>query len=81
MNYYVYILRSEKNGRYYYGMSSNLEKRLKSHNSGKVRSTKAYRPWVVHYIEVFATKSEALKRESFFKSIEGYRFLKENKIT
>ena len=50
--------------------------RLKRHNQGKVRSTKAYIPWKVVYTEEYQTKSEAYQREMFFKSIDGYQFLK-----
>ena len=78
--YFTYILKSEKTGNHYYGHSSNLEKRLKDHNDGKVRSTKAHRPWSVIYYEKFETKSEAMQREYFFKSIDGYKYLKSNQI-
>ncbi|MCC5908500.1 MAG: GIY-YIG nuclease family protein [Balneolaceae bacterium] len=78
--YFVYILRSQSTHRHYYGHSGNLEERLKDHNSGKVRSTKGGRPWELIYHEEFETKSEAFRRELFFKSIEGYRFLKQRKI-
>ena len=61
--------------------TSDLEARLIRHNDGMVRSTKARRPFSIHYFEVFETKTEALKRENFFKSIDGYNWLKENKIT
>jgi putative endonuclease len=69
-----------KDGRYNYGHTANLEPRLEQHNRGKVRSTKGRIPLVLHYYETFETKSEAAKRELFFKSIDGYIFLKENKI-
>jgi putative endonuclease len=61
----VYILKSEQDGTFYYGHTQNLEKRLKEHNSGRVRYTKSKRPWIVHYIEEYPTKSEAFKRELF----------------
>jgi putative endonuclease len=80
MSYFVYILRSESHGTYYYGSTENIEKRLKEHNGGRVKYTKGRRPWIVHYKEEFQTRSEAQKREYFFKSIDGYRFLKEAKI-
>ena len=79
--YVTYILKSELTGRYYYGHTKNLENRLKQHNAGRVRSTKAYRPWNVIYKESFEDKSSAYKRELFFKSIDGYKFLKSNGIT
>ena len=80
MLYYTYILKSESHGTYYYGSTQNLKKRLIEHNNGRVRYTKGRRPWKLHYFEEFATRSEASKREYFFKSIAGYNFLKEQKI-
>jgi putative endonuclease len=76
----VYILRSEKDGRYYYGCTTDLEKRLKAHNTGRVRSTKSRRPLALHHSELFGTKTEALKRERFFKSPLGYSWLKDKGI-
>lgn len=77
---YTYILKSLKDNKYYYGHSADLDLRLKEHNHGKVKATKGRRPFVVHYYETFATKSEAIKRELFFKSIDGYVLLKQQKI-
>jgi putative endonuclease len=74
--YYAYILQSLKDHKFYYGHTFNLDIRLKEHNTGKVRATKGRRPFKVHYTETFLTKSEAIKRELFFKSIDGYIFLK-----
>jgi len=79
--YYTYIIKSLKSGRYYYGISADIDKRLYYHNSGKSQYTKAYKPWVLYYFESFPTKAEARKRELFFKSIDGYNWLKESKIT
>ncbi len=46
-NFCVYILKSQKNSRYYIGSTSNIDKRVYEHNIGKVPSTKNTRPWVV----------------------------------
>ena len=78
--FYSYILRSLKDGKYHYGSAEDLDLRLAKHNKGDVRSTKGRRPLVLHYFEAFETRSEAFKREHFFKSIEGYIFLKQNSI-
>jgi putative endonuclease len=78
--FYVYILQSELEEVHCYGHTGDLDGRLKRHNSGKVRSTKGRKPWKIIYSEPFETKSEAYKREMFFKSIEGYRYLKERGI-
>ncbi|MDD3607810.1 MAG: GIY-YIG nuclease family protein [Candidatus Moranbacteria bacterium] len=45
MNYYTYVLLSQKNKRLYIGSTENLEKRIERHNKGRVKSTKAGRPW------------------------------------
>jgi len=76
----VYILKSEVTHKHYYGHTKDITQRLKAHNSGKVRSTKSGRPWKVIHQEGFANKSEAYQREQFFKSIDGYNFLREQKI-
>jgi putative endonuclease len=78
--YYTYILRSEKDNRYYYGSTGDLEKRLAEHNNKRVRATKGRTPFVIHYFEEFQTRQEAFVREMYFKSIDGYNWLKQNKI-
>ncbi|MCK7517745.1 MAG: GIY-YIG nuclease family protein [Ignavibacteriales bacterium] len=78
--FYTYILYSIKFNKHYYGHTSDLAKRLDEHNSGLSRYSKSYIPWELIYSEVFPTRSEAMKREKFFKSIAGYHWLKENKV-
>ncbi len=78
--FYAYILKSLKDNSYYYGSTQNLDSRLATHNSGKVRYTKGHLPYVIHYYEVFRTRTEAIQREKFFKSIEGFIYLKKSGI-
>ena len=66
--YYVYILESEVNGRFYIGYSEQTDRRLLEHNSGKVKSTRPYRPWKKVYIEEFPTEIEAMSREKDLKA-------------
>ena len=80
MSYYTYILRSDSHGTYYYGHCENLERLLNQHNNGKVRYTKGRIPWRIHYSELYETRSEAMKREKYFKSIDGYNYLKSKGI-
>lgn len=61
--FYLYILHSTKNGRYYVGSCADISKRLNKHNSGLVRSTKFYLPWKIVYTEEYKTLPEARKRE------------------
>ncbi|WP_317127803.1 GIY-YIG nuclease family protein [Mucilaginibacter terrigena] len=79
--YYSYILKSLKDERYYYGSTNDVNKRLLKHNSGQVKSTKHRAPFVVHFVEEHLNRTLAFKRELFYKSVDGYRYLKENKIT
>jgi len=69
--YKIYVLQSLLNKRYYIGHTKNLDKRLKQHNSGKVRSTKNSKPWKLIYTEEFPTKQGAYKRELQIKSYKG----------
>ncbi|MCH7771525.1 MAG: GIY-YIG nuclease family protein [Bacteroidetes bacterium] len=77
MNFFVYILYSPSHNRTYTGQSDNLDNRLVYHNSGKVRSTKSYRPWVLIYQETFSSRAEAMKREKWFKSNIGRKKISE----
>jgi putative endonuclease len=76
MKYYVYVLRSDKFDRNYTGFTRNIENRLKQHNSGKTKSTKAYKPWRILFFESFSTEKEALNREKYLKSGIGREFVK-----
>ena len=49
MEYFVYILESEKDGRLYKGQTVDINTRVKEHNSGKTKSTKGYKPWKLVY--------------------------------
>jgi len=66
--HYLYILQSEINGRFYIGVTNDIERRIGEHNSGLVRSTSPYCPWVVKRIEEFHTIDEAYQRERFIKA-------------
>ena len=71
----VYILQSEKNGRFYVGYSEFPERRLLEHNSGKVKSTRNFRPWKKVYSEAFKTELEAIQREKYIKAMKSRKFI------
>ncbi|MBI5153240.1 MAG: GIY-YIG nuclease family protein [Parcubacteria group bacterium] len=60
--YYLYVLESGVVKRRYIGITEHLEKRIKKHNNGGVRSTKAYTPWTFLYHETYEDKINARKR-------------------
>ena len=74
--YYVYVLKSEKDGSLYIGETSNWEKRVKEHNQGKNKSTRPFRPYKLIYYEAFLDKKDAKAREKYLKSGWGWRSLK-----
>ena len=74
--YFVYVLKSEVDGRLYKGMTDDIERRLKEHNAGKTKSTRGFRPWKLVYKESFETLDLAREREKYFKTGEGREFLK-----
>ncbi len=62
---------------FYKGHCQNLEVRLKEHNSGMTESIRKYIPFEISYYEQFKTREEAIKREKYFKTAAGRRFLKQ----
>jgi putative endonuclease len=77
MFFYTYVLKSLKDNKLYVGWTDNLQKRIQSHNNGKVNSTKNRRPLELIYVEAGRIKEKAIKREKYFKTGFGRRFLKE----
>jgi putative endonuclease len=74
--FYVYCLYSGIAKQLYIGQTNNLQRRIAQHNSGKVLSTKAYKPYKLIFKEEFETKKEAIQKEKELKSTEGRRFLR-----
>ena len=75
--FYTYILKSVVDGTLYAGNTENIERRLQEHNRGKMKYTKRKMPWILVYKELFSTRTDAMKREKFFKSGRGRKFLNE----
>lgn len=75
--YYVYILRSLKDGLFYIGYSEDLKTRVVDHNKGKNLSTKNRRPLELIFYESFRSKDDALRREDYFKTTKGKVTLKQ----
>ena len=66
--FYVYILRSKKDGRIYIGYTQNLRLRFKEHTQGKVSSTQCRRPLELIYYEAYKDELIAKRRENQLKS-------------
>ena len=74
--YYVYVLRSEKDGQNYVGYTNDLRRRLAEHHAGEVRSTAGRRPLKLIYYEACLSQSDAIRREKYLKTAWGKRYLK-----
>jgi pyrroline-5-carboxylate reductase len=70
MSYWVYIAKCA-DGTLYTGMTTDVEKRAKTHNSGKgAKYTRSRLPITIVYKEQCPDKSAALKRE---REIKGFK--------
>lgn len=74
--YYVYVLFSEKDGKFYTGFSSDLKNRVENHLNGRVEITKNRRPLKLVYYEAFINEAAARKQELYYKTGQGRRALK-----
>lgn len=74
--FYVYVLRSQKDKKFYTGFTKNLEKRLLEHNNGLSASTKYRIPFDLVYFEACLNQQDAIHREKYLKSTYGKRYLK-----
>ena len=76
MMHYVYLLFSEKDGKFYTGSTNDLKRRLQEHNSGNVRSTINRRPLKLIYYEGCLNEKDAKQREIYLKSGMGKKYLR-----
>ncbi len=75
--YYVYVLLSKKDKKFYLGFTNDLKRRLKEHNEGKAQSTKSRRPFRLIYYEAHTSRKDAKRREDYFKTSKGKATLKQ----
>jgi len=73
----VYILRSvNRPGRLYIGLTTDFEKRLKSHNADTSTYSKRYSPWELEVSINVKDKKVAEDIEKYLKTGSGFAFLK-----
>ena len=74
--FYTYVLMSNSDNKFYTGFTRNLKRRLREHNDGAVASTAKRRPFELIYYEACLFETDAIKREKYFKTGFGRRFLR-----
>jgi len=68
---YVYILCSEKTGRYYIGSSSDPERRVKEHNADLVTATRKRGPWDLVFSQKYDDTKTAHQVEYKLKRLKS----------
>jgi len=61
--FYFYVLQSHKDGKLYFGYSSDLRRRVIEHQKGKVTATRKRAPLVLIYYEAYRSETDARERE------------------
>lgn len=74
--YYVYVLLSVFDSKFYVGFTGDLMRRYAEHVAGKVPATISRRPLKLVYYEAGVDRLKAILREKYFKTGFGRRFLK-----
>jgi len=74
--YYVYVLQSQKDHFLYVGCTNNIKSRVSRHHAGLVPATKFRRPLKLIFYEAYLIKSDAIRRERYFKTSKGKTTLK-----
>ena len=75
MSHYVYVLKSDKDGKFYTGCTNDLRKRFNQHTMGQVTSTKDRLPVQIVYYEMCLDQSDAFAREKYLKTGMGKRYI------
>jgi putative endonuclease len=73
---WVYAIKSINHNYIYVGLTNNIQKRLKQHNSNQQRSTKAYSPYELIYSIQCKDRKSARVIEKKLKSGYGKEYLK-----
>lgn len=77
--YFVYVLISLKDKKFYTGLTNNIERRLKEHNHGSrsTPSTLKRGPFELVHVEIVYSLSDARISEKFFKTRYGREICRE----
>lgn len=74
--YYIYILQSKKDNKFYTGYTKNLKLRFEQHQKGLVFSTKNKLPLKLVYYEACLDQQDATHREKYLKTFHGKMFVR-----
>jgi len=69
--FYVYVLKSQKDGKLYIRYTSDLKRRFSEHNKGQSLSTKNRTPLILVYYESYHSSRDARTREAKLKKFKN----------
>lgn len=78
--YYVYILKSERDGSFYTGFASDLKLRLRDHNARKAKYSSTKAPFHLMWYCAFLSKAKAAAFERYLKSGSGFTFARKRLV-
>ncbi len=78
--YFVYILRSAKDGNLYTGYTNDIDRRFAEHTNGENRSTRWRRPLSLIYYEAYGSQDDAKSREYKLKHSLGARTARSRRL-
>ena len=71
MTFWTYILQTEGTGRYYCGMTDDVDRRVRQHNDPEYHGSKTTKrflgPWRVIWTQEHATRADAMTLEKTIK--------------
>ena len=75
--YYVYVLYSKEQDKFYIGYTEDLRRRMAEHNSKKSLSDRVLKNLKLVYYEACKAKRDAMRRELQLKTGFGRKYLRE----
>ncbi len=78
INYFTYILFSNKLNQYYIGSTNNIERRLNDHNTGRSKHTSKGMPWNIVFTKEFESRTDAVRLEISIKKRGAARYLSDH---
>ena len=79
--WYVYILKSDKDGKLYVGSTDDLKRRVREHNAGQCQSTRHRRPLRLEAYVAVMEEAVARDLEKYLKSGSGIATLRKRMLT
>ena len=79
--WYVYILRSQKDGKFYVGSTNDLKRRLREHSEGSCEFTRHRRPMELDAYIAVRQEDIARNLEAYLKTGSGIATLRKRILT